>query len=75
MREAEQLTFAQAGFDVYRKPTRKEKFLQTMERVIPWEELVAEIEPYYPKNQGPGRPAWPLKKMLKLYFLELVRKM
>ena len=45
--------------------------MQEMEGVIPWEELVEEIEPYYPKNQGPGRPAWPLKKMLKLYFLQI----
>ena len=71
MREAEQPTFTQVGFDRYRKPTRKEKFLQKMEAVIPWEELVAEIEPYYSKNQRPGRPAWPLKKMLKLYFLQI----
>ena len=74
MRQQEQPTFASVGsvgFDWYRKPTRKEKFLQEMEAVIPWEELVEEIEPYYPKNQGPGRPAWPLKKMLKLYFLQI----
>ena len=71
MRQQEQPTFASVRFERYRRPTRREKFWQQMEVVIPWEELVAEIEPYYPKNQGPGRPAWPLKKMLKLYFLQI----
>lgn len=28
-----------AGFEVYRKKTRKEKFLDDMEQIIPWSEL------------------------------------
>jgi IS5 family transposase len=51
-----QPTFAEASFEQYRKPTRRERFLDEMNRVVPWAELVAVIEPVYPKAEGPGRP-------------------
>ena len=38
-------TFAEASFEKYRKPTRREEFLVRMQRVMPWAELVALIEP------------------------------
>ena len=43
-----------------------------MERIIPWVELAAVIEPVYPKvsDQG-GRPPIPLERMLRIYFLQL----
>jgi IS5 family transposase len=50
----QQQTFAEASFEQYRKPTRRERFLEEMNRVVPWAELVAVIEPYYPKAEGPG---------------------
>ena len=71
MSSKEQATFASLGFDVHRRPTRKHEFLRRMNQVIPWEELVREVEPYYPKGEGRGRPAKPLIWMLKLYFLQL----
>ena len=54
-----------------RKPTRKEVFLQVMGQVIPWDLLIKAIELYYPKA-GPqgGRPAYPMKVMLRIYFLQ-----
>ena len=54
-----------------RKPTRREVFLQVMEQVIPWDLLLKAIEPYYLKA-GPqgGRPAYPMKVMLRVYFLQ-----
>jgi IS5 family transposase len=45
MRE-KQATFAEAGFEQYRKTTRREQFLAEMERAVPWAELVAVIEPH-----------------------------
>ena len=38
-----QATFADAGFERYRKSTRREQFLAEMERAVPWGELVAVI--------------------------------
>lgn len=51
-----QQTLAEEGFEKYRKPTRREQFLDEMERMIPWAELSAVIEQFYPKGEGRGRP-------------------
>ena len=69
MREL-QATFAQTGFEQYRKTTRREQFLVEMERVVPWDKLCAVIEPYYPTVDGAGRPPVGLERMLRLYFLQ-----
>ena len=66
-----QSSFAEAGFERYSKRTRRERFLQEMDRVVPWEELEALIEPCYPsKRQGAGRPAVGLDRMLRIHFLQ-----
>src|SRR3989454_5489609 len=70
MKKPTQATFAGSGFEAYRKPTRRELFLTEMERVVPWGELCALIEPVYPKSEGPGRPAIGLERMLRIYFLQ-----
>jgi transposase, IS5 family len=44
-----QITLAEGGFETYRKVTRREQFLADMERVVPWQSLVALIEPVYPQ--------------------------
>lgn len=58
------------GFEKYRKKTRKEQFLDEMERIIPWKELCEVIEPYYPKPEGPGRKPIGLERMLRIHFLQ-----
>ncbi|HDP89673.1 MAG TPA: IS5 family transposase [Thioalkalivibrio sp.] len=65
-----QQTFADEAFERYRKPTRREQFLEQMETVIPWQELCAVIEPYYPKPEGAGRPPVGLERMLRIHFLQ-----
>jgi IS5 family transposase len=59
-----------AGFERFGKTTRRALFLSDMDRIIPWAELAAAIEPVYPKvsAQG-GRPPIPLERMLRVYFL------
>ena len=64
-----QTTFANAGFERYAKPTRRGAFLAEMDRVVPWRDLCALIEPVYPKA-GNGRPPKPLEQMLRIYFLQ-----
>lgn len=66
-----QRTLASVQFDVKRKATRRHRFLQTMKEVMPWQELMKLVEPFYPKSDGPGRPVTPLIWMLKLYFLQI----
>jgi transposase, IS5 family len=65
-----QITLAEASFEAYRKVTRREQFLADMQRVVPWEALVALIEPVYPKPIGAGRPPIELVTMLRIYFLQ-----
>ena len=64
-----QQTFAAGDFERYRKPTRREHFLAEMNKVVPWDQLCALIEPYYPKP-GNGRPPVGLERMLRIYFLQ-----
>jgi IS5 family transposase len=58
-----------AEFERYRKPTRRDQFLATMEKVVPWEQLCSVIEPHYPKR-GNGRPPVALECMLRMYFVQ-----
>ena len=60
---------AQSGFERYAKKTRRAEFLEQMERVVPWAELCALIEPVYPKA-GQGRPPVGVERMLRIYFLQ-----
>ncbi|MBW7862773.1 MAG: IS5 family transposase [Rhodocyclaceae bacterium] len=61
------------GFEKFGKTTRRAKFLGEMERIMPWKELTAAIEPVYPQGGGTagGRPPMPLERMLRIYFLQL----
>jgi len=63
------LTFASLAYDNKKKKTRREKFLQEMDQVIPWKDLTEIIEKYYPKA-GNGRQPMPLEMMLKIYFMQ-----
>jgi len=63
-------SFSDAGFEKYRKKTRKEQFLEEMETVIPWKELIAAIEPFYPKPEGAGRRPIGIERMLRIHFIQ-----
>ena len=41
-------SFSQAEFAAKKKNTRREKFLTRMEALLPWDKLLAVIEPFYP---------------------------
>ncbi len=64
-----QTSFSQAEFADKKKTTRREKFLARMEEMIPWADLLAVIEPFYPKGER-GRPPLGLERMLRVYFLQ-----
>jgi transposase, IS5 family len=52
------------------KVLRASKFLQTMNRVIPWPSLCEAIEPHYQGKAATGRKAMPMERMLRIYFLQ-----
>ena len=69
-----QHTFAMAadqgsGFEQYRRPTKRDVFLQTMNQIVPWEQLCEVIRPHYPRGEG-GRPPKGLERMLRMYFVQ-----
>ena len=64
-----QLTFGDAEYLGKRKRTRREVFLDEMEQVIPWDSLLALIEPVYPKA-GRGRRPYPLATMLRIHLMQ-----
>jgi IS5 family transposase len=64
-----QPSFADLEHENKRKKTRREVFLAEMDQVIPWQQLIALIEPHYPKA-GNGRRPYPLETMLRIHFLQ-----
>jgi IS5 family transposase len=63
------MTFASLAYENKKRQTRREKFLEEMDKVIPWEELLKIIKEYYPKA-GNGRQPMPLERMLRIYFMQ-----
>ncbi len=57
------------GFEQFRRPTKRDVFLKSMGDIVPWIELCAVIEPYYPKGQG-GRPTIGLDRMVRMLFVQ-----
>jgi IS5 family transposase len=63
------ISFASLGYENKKKKTRREKFLEEMDQVIPWAELIRVVEEHYPKA-GNGRQPMPLERMLRIYFMQ-----
>ncbi len=63
-----QRSFADIGFRK-QKLTKRQKFLNEMDEVVPWSQLMAIIEPHYPKA-GNGTQPKPLELMLRIHFLQ-----
>lgn len=62
-------SFSQAEYAGKKRQTRRDRFLAEMERVVPWERLVARLKPLYPKGAR-GRKPIALELMLRIYFLQ-----
>src|SRR5216684_1770249 len=60
---------SQASFEKFGRKGKRELFLDRMEQVVPWSELLALVEPDYPKA-GNGRQPVGLAIMLRTYFLQ-----
>ena len=65
---------AQASFaeleHVKKRRTRRELFLEKMDKLVPWERLERRIEPFYAKA-GRGRRPYPLSVMLRVHCVQL----
>lgn len=66
----DQMTFSEAEYQNKKRKTRREIFLERMEKLIPWKQLERKITRYYPKGQN-GRPPYPLSSMLRVHCMQL----
>lgn len=64
-----ELTRSTAGVEEHGKTTRRAAFLAEMERVLPWNELEALVDPVYPKA-GYGYPPVGLECMVRIYLVQ-----
>jgi len=65
-----QASFSDLEYAAKRRVTRRDRFLSEIEAVTPWLALVAEIEPFYPKGEGRGRPPIGVHRMLRMYIAQ-----
>lgn len=57
------------GLGMTAKRTRRREFLEEMERVVPWADLVALVSPYLPEGRR-GRPPFAPETMLRIHFMQ-----
>lgn len=65
-----QRSFSDLEYAAKKKVTRRDRFLGEIDAVTPWSALVAEVEPFYPKGDGRGRPPIGLERMLRMYIAQ-----
>ena len=66
----EQPTFADLEYDGKKRKTRRERFLERMDGLIPWDRLEDRIRPFYPKA-GRGCRPYDLSVMLRIHCVQL----
>ena len=64
------LTFSDIAYEARKRKTRRQVFLERMDAVLPWTELLEPVRDHYPKR-GNGRPPIPAKVMLRIHFMQL----
>ena len=65
-----QLTFSEVEYQLKKRKTRREKFLEQMDSLIPWKRLEKKIARHYPKA-GRGRRPYDLSTMLRVHCMQL----
>ena len=65
-----QASFSDLEYAAKKRVTRRDRFLGEIDKVTPWSALVAEIEPFYPKGSGRGRPPIGVERMLRMYIAQ-----
>ena len=65
-----QASFSDLEYAAKKKMTRRDRFLGEINAVTPWSALVAEVQPFYPKGEGRGRPPIGIERMLRMYIAQ-----
>jgi IS5 family transposase len=64
-----QLTFSDFEYANRKRKTKREQFLEMMDRIIPWDRWIELIRPYYPSGKR-GRPTRGIETMLRMYMMQ-----
>lgn len=56
------------GLNLSTKKTRKREFIEQMQQVVSWKDLVALITPCAPEGRK-GRPTLPVEMLLRIHLL------
>ena len=64
------ISLATTGFELVHKRKRKRVFLDGMDVVVPWTELVGLMKPFAPVDTGAkgGRPWFAVETMLRIHL-------
>ncbi len=62
-------SFSDLAYKNKKKVTRKQRFLEKMDEVLPWEPLLEPILSKYPKSHKGRRPV-PARVMLRIYLMQ-----
>ncbi|MCF6208387.1 MAG: IS5 family transposase [Ghiorsea sp.] len=65
-----QLSFSEMEYSNKKRMTRRERFLERMDKLIPWSALESKLSVRYPKR-GNGRPPYALGVMLRVHCMQL----
>ena len=65
-----QQSFTDIEYANRRRKIKREKFLESMDQIIPWDYWVDMIRPYYPSGKR-GRPPRGIETMLRMYLLQI----
>ena len=64
-----QQTFTDIEYSNRRRRTKREEFLDSMDRIIPWSQWISMIRPFYPSGRR-GRPPKDIETMLRMYLMQ-----
>ena len=64
-----QMTLSDLEYSNRKRTTKREQFLQMMDKIVPWDQWVEIIRPYYPNGKR-GRPTRGIETMLRMYLMQ-----
>ena len=73
----EQLSFSDLETSLRRetRKTRTERLTERLEKLVPWSDLLALIQPFYYESGRRGRQPFPLELMLRIHLLQIAYNM
>ena len=65
-----QSSFSDLEYASKKKQTRRDRFLEQLDAVTPWGQLVGALQAHYPTSGQRGRPPMGLERMLRMYVAQ-----